>query len=463
LVLEKTKSRQGIMKITIIHPAIGKIPGEKYIRAWQMEPLQVAQIAALMPKDVELLFWDDRMEKIPYDIPTDLMIISVETYTAKRAYQISAEYRNRNVKVIMGGFHPTLCPDEASDYADTIVVGEAENIWHEVISDFREGRLKKRYDGTVCDFRKDIIPDRTIYKGKKYLNITLLESGRGCKFNCEFCSIQSFFKRSHHFRKIKTIVNEINLLKENTKLFFFVDDNIISDHAFASRLFMALIPLNIKWVGQADITITQNPDLLDLMVKSGCQAILIGFETLRVDNLNMMKKNLLTETEKLEDAIRLIHKSGIRIYGTFLFGYDYDSEEDFERVLKFCIRNKLFMVGFNHVTPFPGTPLYNRLEKENKLRFAKWWLDDNYTYGQVPFKSNINYKLIEKECRRIRQEFYGIRSILYRMTSLTNIFPLFMFLVYLFINTLLRKDTIQRKGFPLGDSSYTGEILTLDS
>ena len=141
-----------------------------------MEPLQVAQIAALMPEDIELFFWDDRMESIPYDSPTDLMIMSVETYTAKRAYQISSEYRKRNVRVVMGGFHPTLCPDEASEYADTIIIGEAENIWHEVISDFREGKLKTKYEGAVCDFSKDVIPDRTIYKGKNYLKITLVRS-----------------------------------------------------------------------------------------------------------------------------------------------------------------------------------------------------------------------------------------------------------------------------------------------
>lgn len=451
------------MRITIVHPAIGKIPGKKYIRAWQMEPLSVAQIAALMPKDIQLSFWDDRMENIPYDKPTDLIMISVETYTAKRAYQIASEYRKRNVKVVMGGFHTTLCPDEVIEFADTVVIGEAENIWNELITDFKDGKLKKRYYGTAYDFSRDIIPDRTVYKGKDYLKIALLESGRGCKFKCEFCSIHNFFKGSHHYRKVETVIKEIKLLKKDTKLFFFVDDNIVSDQEYAAELFKAMIPLKVKWVGQADITIARNPELLNLMTKSGCQGILIGFESLRAENLKKMKKSLLTNISEIEKAVKQIHKSGLWIYATFLFGYDHDSPDDFDLVVKFCIRNKFFMVGFNHLTPFPGTQLYQRLEKENKLRFEKWWLEDDYTYGQIPFESKIHYEVIEKECRRIRRKFYGIRSMLFRMTNFTNINSLLMFPAYLFINILLRKDTLQRKKFPLGDLSFKGEILKSDN
>jgi len=447
------------MRLTIVHPAVGKIPGKKYLRAWQMQPLPVAQLAALMPNDIELSFWDDRMEEILYDNPTDVVAISVETCTAKRAYQIASEFRRRNVPVIMGGFHATLCTDEVAEYADCVVTGEAETIWNEVITDFKNGNLRSRYNGDACNLDTNIIPDRSVYKGKNYVKITLLEAGRGCRFNCEFCSIHEFFKGKHNFRPVEAIVNEIKRLKGKSGLLFFVDDNIVSNTVQAKVLFKALVPLKIKWVGQADILIAKDPDLLDLMVKSGCQGVLIGFESLSPENLKKMNKGMMSSVQEMEKSIHLIHKKGLRIYATFLFGYDNDTKEDFNTVLNFCIRNKIFMVGFNHLTPFPGTKLYDRLKNENRLLFQKWWLSDEYTYGQIPFKSTLNPEFIENECRRIRRKFYGLPSILYRMTNLTNINSLVMFPFYVSINALLRKDTSQRKKFPLGDLGYKKELV----
>ena len=446
-------------RITIIHPSIGKIPGEKYIRAWQMEPLPVAQLAALIPSGYAVSFYDDRMEEIPYEEPTDLVIMSIETYTAKRAYQIASEYRRREVPVLMGGFHATLCPNEVMQYADSVVLGEAENVFEEVLSDFKQGKLKSRYDAPSCQFTKDILPDRSVYHGKNYLKIALLESGRGCKFRCEFCSIHNFFKGEHHFRKIGSILQEIELLRHRNQLLFFVDDNIVANQEYAMRLFKALIPMQIKWVGQADITIARNPELLKLMVQSGCQGVLIGFESLNAENLRKMGKSLLTSEKEIEAAIRKIHRSGLRIYATFLFGYDHDQPGDFDRVLDLCIRTKIFMVGFNHLTPFPGTQLYERLAKEGRLRYDKWWLAHDYTYGQIPFESTIPHETIENECRRIRYKFYGLQSMLFRLTNRTNINSLMMFSAYLTINTMLRKDTLQRKKFPLGDPGNKNPLL----
>jgi len=446
------------MKITIVHPAIGKIPGKKYLRAWQMEPLPVAQLCALMPDDVEVSFFDDRMEAINYDHPADLMIISVETYTAKRAYQIASEFRQRNIPVIMGGFHTTLYTDEVLEYADAVVTGEVENIWHEVLDDFKNSELKKLYKGTSCTFENDVLPDRTLFENKNYVNISLLEAGRGCKFSCEFCSIHNFFKGKHHYRDIENIIHEIKQLKRKTKLHFFVDDNIVANQQQSVKLFKALKPLKIKWVGQADITIAQNPELLKTMVDSGCQGVLIGFESMNMNNLKNMKKNLLPSVEAIEDSIKQIHKAGLRIYATFLFGYENDTYDDFDDVLKFCIRNKFFMVGFNNLTPFPGTKLYERLQDEGRLLYDKWWLSDEYFYGQIPFNSKVDNKVIEQECRRIRRKFYGLPSILYRLTNRANINSFVMTFFYLSINLLMRNDTTQRKRFPLGDLGFTKQL-----
>ncbi len=173
------------MRLTIIHPCIGRRPGQPYIGTWQMEPLPAAVIAGLTPKTVEVKFYDDRMEAIPYDEPTDLVALSVETYTARRCYQIASEYRRRGVPVIMGGFHATLCPEEVADYAEAVVIGEAEGLWPEVIDDFRHGKLAKIYRHPKRPSLTGLKPDRTIFRGKRYLSIGLVEAGRGCHFKCD--------------------------------------------------------------------------------------------------------------------------------------------------------------------------------------------------------------------------------------------------------------------------------------
>src|SRR6476661_4973903 len=162
------------MRLTLIHPCIGRRPGQSYIRSWQMEPLPPATIAGLTPPDVDVRFYDDRMELIPYDEPTDLVAISVETYTAKRAYQIASEYRRRGVPVVMGGFHPTLCPDEVAEFAEIVVVGEAEDVWAQVIEDVRHGRPERIYRAPARPSLRGLRPDRRIFRGKRYLALGLV-------------------------------------------------------------------------------------------------------------------------------------------------------------------------------------------------------------------------------------------------------------------------------------------------
>ena len=169
------------MKLTLIHPAIGHRAGESYIRTWQMESLPIAVLAGLTPPDVELSFYDDRMEAIPFDAPTDAVAIPIETYTAARAYQIASEYRRRGVPVVMGGFHATLAPEEVSRYAEAIVTGEAEGAWARVVDDLRHRTLRRRYHGEQRPLA-EIRLNRRLFQGKRYLPIGLIETGRGCPF-----------------------------------------------------------------------------------------------------------------------------------------------------------------------------------------------------------------------------------------------------------------------------------------
>ena len=189
------------MRLTLIHPCIGRRRGQRYIRTWQMEPLPAAVIAGLTPPGVDIRFYDDRMERIPFDEPTDAVAISVETYTAKRAYQIASEYRRRGVPVIMGGFHASLCPEEVARYADAVVVGEAEAVWEQVLKDTEAGTLQPYYRGEQRPSLGGLRPNRSIFQGKRYLPIGLVEAGRGCHFRCDFCAVQTVFQRSQTRRQ----------------------------------------------------------------------------------------------------------------------------------------------------------------------------------------------------------------------------------------------------------------------
>ena len=448
------------MKLTIIHPCIGRRPGQPYIRGWQMEPLPAAVIAGLAPNDVSIKFYDDRLETIPFDEPADLVAISIETYTAKRAYQIGSEYRKRGVSVVMGGFHATLCPQEVANYAEAVVIGEAEEVWPQLIDDFRHGKLEKFYRQTSRPSLAGLQPDRTIFRGKRYLPIGLIEAGRGCHFKCEFCAVQTVFDRTQTRRPINEILREVKEVWPQRQLIFFVDDNITSNMKQAKEFFRALIPLKIKWVSQASINAAHDEEFLELLVRSGCQGVLIGFESLNPENLKAMDKGFNTMKGGFEQALANLRRYRIRLYVTFIFGYDSDTPASFPETVAFAKHHHFYMVAFNHLTPFPGTPLYARLQQENRLLYPAWWLDDNYSYNKIPFQPiHMTPEALQQNCVEARRLFYTWPSIIRRSLDPVNRANFFMFRNFFLINSLLRAEVSQRDFYPLGDPNWEGELL----
>ena len=447
------------MRITLIHPAIGHRQGEKYIRSWQMEPLPAAVIAGLTPNDVTVRFYDDRMERIPYDEPTDAVVMSLETYTAKRAYQIASEYRKRNVPVIVGGFHASLQTEEAEKYTESVIVGEAEEVWETVVDDLRYGTLQKRYDGGRPGLNR-VKVNRRIFAGKRYLPIKLIETGRGCKFPCEFCAIQTFFDRTHRARAIDDIVAEIQSLKSQSKIFFFVDDNFVGNVKAAKELLRALIPLNIRWVTQMSINAAHDEEFLSLLTRSGCKGVLIGFESLEEKNLKAIKKGFNTMKGGYQAALANLRRYNVMIYGTFVFGFEYDNHQSFDTAVDFAIDQGFYISAFNHLTPFPGTPMYETLQQEGRLRFDAWWLDDAYKYNDIPFTpKNMTPQELTELCVGARRRFYSLKSIFIRCFDKANRTDGFMFRSFLPINLMHRKDVQGRNGYPLGDESWQGTLI----
>jgi radical SAM superfamily enzyme YgiQ (UPF0313 family) len=448
------------MRLTLVHPAVGRRPGVNYMRTWQMEPLPIAVLAALTPKDVSIAFYDDRMEAIDFDRPTDLVAIPVETYTAKRAYQIASEFRRRRVPVVMGGFHATLMTDEVKDYAEAVVVGEAEELWPHVIEDARMGCLKPIYQSNSQPDLGQVRYDRSLFRGRRYLRLGLVETGRGCRFPCDFCAVQTFFQRTARHRPIDAIVSEIASLKDEKKLFFFVDDNFAADLAFARELAEALAPLGIRWVTQMSINAAHDETFLAALARAGCSGVLIGFESLDEGVLRAMKKRFNTMRGGFTVALANLRRHGIRVYGTFVFGYDGERADAFDEAAEFAMDHRFYLAAFNHLTPFPGTPLFARLKREGRLLYERWWLDERYGYNGIPFQpKTMAPDDIRQGCLRARRRFYAWKSIVRRAFDPVNRADAFMFRNFFAINGMHRVEVNKRDHFPLGDPDWNGPLL----
>jgi radical SAM superfamily enzyme YgiQ (UPF0313 family) len=373
--------------------------------------------------------------------------ITVETYTARRSYEISKAFRERGVKVILGGYHTTLVPEEAILYADAIITGNAEGIWQTVIEDFQKNELKKRYTGQVL--YQSVLPDKSIFTGKKYLPVSLVETGRGCCNHCDFCAIAGYYNCKYFARPHEDIVRDI--ARSEHKYHFLVDDNLMADKKNANTLFQKIEPLGIKWAGQGTLTMAKDEALLRAMKKSGCEIILIGFESLEEDNLRQMNKPVNLLMQERDELVKRIHDAGIGIYATFVFGYDYDTEATIERALRFCEKHKFYTTAFNHLLPFPGTDLYEHLKKENRLLTEKWWLQENYNYGELAFRpKNMSPEKLSQLCRDARKEFSNAGNTIRRgLSAMGKSSPLLWFLFWA-MNLRIGGEVDEKMNVPIG-------------
>jgi len=438
------------MKVTLIYPAVGRKEGRPYVRAWQMQPLSMAVLASLMPPHVETSFFDDRLEPIQYDDPTDLIVMSVETFTALRAYRIAAQFRRRGIPVVLGGYHVTLVPHEARQHADAIVIGDAEPVWTRVIADAGQGKLLRQYDGRGQRELRNIRPDRSVFGDRRYQNITLVEYARGCNFRCDFCSITAFHKASQSHRPARDVAREME--ETESRRFFIVDDNVVSEPSKARQLCREITPLGINWVGQASIHIAQDDELLEMMAESGCRGVLIGMESINQENLKAMGKDWNTAHLTYAESLRQFHKHGLAVYGTFVFGYDHDDWNVIRQSVAFAQEHKLFLAAFNHLVPFPGTPLYSRLRAQGKLLQDRWWLDPQGRVGDVTFRpARMTPQQLQEGCLWARREFYSWRSMFQRGLDLgANAKNATMLGVYLGLNLSSHYDIELRQGLQLG-------------
>lgn len=405
--------------ITLIWPNIGVLlkdnKEQKFSDKASMEPLPLAAIAALIPEDFDVVLYDDRFEEIPYEESTDLVCISIEIFTARRGYQIADEFRKRNVKVLIGGIHASLMPLEAKLHADSVFVGDVETAWQQVMNDLISNNLQPFYYSAISNQKIEKFPRRNLYKNHAYLPFMLLQFGRGCPHSCNFCAIAACFKQTHISRAVLDVINEIE--QDGRKLLFFVDDNIVANPKAAKELFKALIPLNIKWMGQASLDMTQDLELLDLMNKSGCLGHVIGFESVSSEGLRQVNKQVnLRNYDRYESQIKKLTQNGIQIWAAFVIGHDADTSETVQETLDFAKYHKFAFAAFNLLMPYPQTPLYEELKSQNRLLFNnEWWLDSDYTFNQAAFiPKNFTPEELTHACQSLKIEYNSYSSVLQR-------------------------------------------------
>ena len=409
------------MKIKLIVPHEQSEDNISSEETFKIQKVNLPLLAALTPPEHTVKIADEAFVSDDINEEVDLVGITVMTDLALRAYQIADTYRQRSVKVVMGGIHATVLPSEALQHADAVVIGEVEGIWPKLLSDAASGEMQKLYCANkITNLNGMPIPWRDLYPKPASQSYTPLafgiEAARGCPYDCEFCSIGSVMGRQYRARPVSEVIAEIESV--NSPHLFFVDDALALNRQVSKKLFTELIPLRRKWAGQGTVSLAEDLELLKLMRRSGCIGLLIGFESVQKETHDRMKKirNLKID---FPEAVRRFHGEGIAILGAFIFGFDHENKDVFDQTFEFSIKNRLDCIELRILTPFPGTRLYKRLLDEGRLFAPNWWLH-GYPPDTVLFqpKGMTSDELIEGFARLNRQ-VYSFDSIMKRFFGMS--------------------------------------------
>lgn len=404
------------MKILLIAPASGKWQhvGRSRIfggKAFRFSLLSLLSVAAETPEDAEIQIVDEQIEDIPWDADVDLVGITCMTAIAPRAYEIAGHFRNRGIPVVLGGMHPTLCPDEAIQHADAIVSGDAEGVWQKVLVDVSNGSLKGIYRSkqrpSLAGLKR---PPRHLLSAEKYATINAVQATRGCPHGCDFCSIAVFNGRTQRQRPVEEVIAEIRELPG--RMFIFVDDNLTADPEYAKRLFTQLQPLRKTWVTQSTLAITKDPDLVRLMAKSGCVGLFVGLETFAEVNLTSVNKTC-HHVDEYRQAIDLLHRYGIVVEAGIVFGFDGDGPEVFRRTMQVLEVLEVDLIQASIFTPLPGTPRATQLAGRV---FDHQWA--NYDFHHVVFQpARMRCEQLQAGDDWVTRRFYSPWHIVRRLVG----------------------------------------------
>lgn len=340
-------------------------------------PLTLTTLAALVPPELnaEVEILDEAIEDVDTDrLQADLVGITSTTGNATRAYELADRLRARGIPVVMGGPHVTLVPDDAQPHVDSVVVGYAEDTWPELLHDFCTGQMKPRYVMSPdISLANRPFPQRELIKKHGYITTHVFESQRSCIHSCDFCVAPSAWGNKPFYKPVEDVIADIK--QHYNKRILFIDLNLINDQEYASKLFEALIPLQVNWFGLTTTLIYHNEQLLDLAARSGCSGLLIGFESISKENQKTVRKGF-NAPDEYRAIVQALHQRKITLMACFTFGLDNDTPDVFMETARFAVQANIDLPRYAIVTPFPGTSLFKRLESEGRILTKNWELYD---------------------------------------------------------------------------------------
>jgi len=381
-------------------------------------------IAALTPDHIEIEIIDENFDNIDYYKNYDLIGISAMTHQASHAYEVADEFRNRGVIVAIGGIHATVLPDEAKRHCDIVFIGEAEHTWPIFLKDFKDGNSLDFYKSEkAADMTSLPTPSYDLLNKENY-SVIWMQIGRGCPRDCEFCVASNVYGYKYRHKTINQIVDEIeSILKiwPNARINF-ADDNFFIDRKFSKELVGHLKKINFRWFAQTDISIADDEKFITELKEAGCTTLFIGFESVSKSSLSLINKNSwkLKQLSNYPEAIKKIQSKGIGIVGAFIVGLDGDTEETFDELVDFILDNNIFIPQITVLTPLPGSRLYERLKKENRLTDIPW---SNYTFTDVNYiPKNMTGEELENGFHKIYKKVYSKEVRLKVLNHFKNIF-----------------------------------------
>ena len=402
--------------ITVSSDEIKKIRYARYIKFQQCT---MPYLAAFFPPDWQVIHIDEETQAIDYSAQYDLVGLTFHTPCCHHAYDIAEKFRAKGVKIIMGGPHVTLVPDEAEQCADSIFIGEAENTLPRFFLDFEQGNIKKRYiDNGVVDLATVPLLQKQHFHRADHTAGTMFAT-RGCPNSCEFCTIACIYKNKFRKRPVGEVAKDFSSFKGKVVVFW--DDNISADMEYAKEMFKAITPYKKWWTSQAGINAGEDDEFLDLAYKSGCRHLFIGFESITQISLDSANKSF-NRVEHYGEIIRRIHSHGISIQAGIVFGFDCDTSRVFDETLTFLRKNGISQATFNILTPYPGTPLFERLKAEGRI-LTEDWSKYNSRADVVFTPKNMSKKELLDGFNYVNREFYKLGNIFSRLLhSRTNLY-----------------------------------------
>jgi radical SAM superfamily enzyme YgiQ (UPF0313 family) len=397
------------MKILLVSPCqdvTRRTPG-----AIQIPEIALQVLAALTPERHDVRIVLEEFEDLDFSLEPDLVGLSLMTANATRGYMIADHFRQKGAKVVIGGIHASVLPEEAQRHADAVVVGEGEPVWPEVVADAEAGRLHPLYKSEEpADLTRIPHPRRDLVAVKRFMNLNPVITTRGCPYNCEFCSVSKVYGRKIRNFPLDWVVEDVKL--SGRKYHLILDDNVVGRPDYALELFKALKPLRIFWVGQSSMSLANREDLMRAAHDSGCRGLFFGMETVSEESMKRMKK-CFRDLKDMADAVKRIQAAGIGFHASVVFGFDTDGPEIFDDTLDFLIKCRAHSATFNILTPYPGTAIYENLKREGRLFTEDW---QHYDHTTVVFQpARMTPRELAEGQHRVRRAFYRLGSILKRL------------------------------------------------